>query len=115
MIDSASAWPQRRSGRLDAPHDRTLALTRVTAGASHDQRQADAALNHALERLAAVVGGQSGADVQHVIQTRKDCPLRMVKGPLASESALATGLDDPKVGTTRWQCPALGVQARRVI
>ncbi|MCM3516248.1 hypothetical protein [Nocardioides sp. P86] len=41
------------------------------------------------------------------IDDRKNFALRMVKGPLASEAAVNAGEEDPKVGVTRWQCPAV--------
>lgn len=40
------------------------------------------------------------------IEHRQKFALRMVKGPLASPTKTANNGHDPKVGITRWQCPA---------
>ncbi|WP_370246385.1 hypothetical protein [Nocardioides sp.] len=42
----------------------------------------------------------------HQIDHRQKFVLRMVKGPLASPTKAANAENDPKVGITRWQCPA---------
>jgi hypothetical protein len=47
------------------------------------------------------------AEFRNQVAYREKFALRMVKGPLASPTKTATGEDDPKVGVTRWQCPAV--------
>jgi len=41
------------------------------------------------------------------IERRQKFAFRMVTGPLASKAKVAANEADPKVGTTRWECPAL--------
>ncbi|WP_121254826.1 transposase [Nocardioides ferulae] len=47
------------------------------------------------------------AEFWRQIAEREKFALRMVKGPLASPGKTAAGEHDPKVGVTRWQCPAV--------
>ncbi len=60
-----------------------------------------------LETLTPSDEPQEQAEFKRQIAEREKFALRMVKSPLASPSKTATGDDDPKVGVTRWQCPAV--------
>lgn len=60
-----------------------------------------------LENLSPSEDSKQQAKFLRQIQYRQNFALRMVTGPLASQSKIATDELDPKVGVTRWECPAL--------
>lgn len=60
-----------------------------------------------LEALTPADDPTEQAEFRNQIAYREKFALRMLKGPLASPTRTAAGEDDPKVGVTRWQCPAV--------
>lgn len=60
-----------------------------------------------LENLSPSEGSTKQAEFTRQIEYRQKFAFRMVTGPLASASKVAAGQPDPKVGITRWECPAL--------
>ncbi|GAB2755020.1 transposase [Nocardioides pakistanensis] len=60
-----------------------------------------------LENLSPSDDPDQQAQFVRQVEYRQKFAFRMVAGPLASQSKVAAGQPDPKVGTTRWECPAL--------
>ncbi|WP_101523820.1 transposase [Nocardioides houyundeii] len=60
-----------------------------------------------LETLVPSDEPEKQTEFRQQIAEREKFALRMVKGPLASPGKTAAGEHDPKLGITRWQCPAV--------
>lgn len=99
-------WRRRIHQVLDLRVDKPGAMDQYGSKVIDGRPHCPGMATH-LEALSPSEDPAEQAEFRHQIAHREKFALRMVKGPLASPSKTAAGEDDPRVGVTRWQCPAV--------
>lgn len=102
-------WRRRIHQVLDLRADKPGAVDQYGAKIIDGRPHCPGMATH-LEVLSPSEDRAEQATFRQQINHREKFALRMVKGPLASPTSALKGEADPKVGITRWQCPAAAGQ-----
>lgn len=99
-------WRRRIHQVLDLRVDKPGAMDQYGSKVIDGRPHCPGMATH-LETLTPSEDPTAQAEFRNQIAHREKFALRMVKGPLASPSKTAAGENDPRLGVTRWQCPAV--------